>query len=52
MIILRTKHFGFYDQSGKLLEKYAKGGKFNNKFQKWKNNILEQALMINYLIKK
>jgi len=42
MIILRTKHFGFYDQSGKLLEKYAKGGKFNNKFQKWKNNILEQ----------
>lgn len=42
MIILRTKHFGFYDQSGKLLEKYAKGGKFNSKFQKWKNNILEQ----------
>ena len=41
MIILRTKHFGFYDQSGKLLEKYAKGGKFNSKFQKWKNNILE-----------
>ena len=25
MILYRTKLFGFYDESGKLLEKYTKG---------------------------
>jgi len=41
MIILRTKHFGFYDQSGKLLEKYAKGNGLK-RFQNWKEGILRQ----------
>jgi hypothetical protein len=41
MIILRTKHFGFYDQSGKLLEKYTKGNGLK-RFQNWKEGILRQ----------
>jgi len=42
MIVLRTKHFGFYNDAGILLDRYAQGGKHHNKFLKWKNNILEQ----------
>ena len=41
MIILRTKHFGFYDQSGKLLERYTKGNGLK-RFQNWKEGILRQ----------
>jgi len=39
MILLRTKLFGFYDESGKLKEQFTKGiGK--ERFDKWKNNII------------
>lgn len=41
MIILRTKHFGFYDQSGKLLEQYTRGNGAK-RFQNWKEGILRQ----------
>ena len=42
MIVLRTKHFGFFNGAGILLERYEQGGKHHNKFLKWKENILEQ----------
>ena len=42
MIVLRTKHFGFFNDAGVLIDRYAQGGKHHNKFLKWKNNILEQ----------
>lgn len=41
MIILRTKHFGFYDASGKIKEQFTRGvGK--ERFERWKNQIIEQ----------
>jgi hypothetical protein len=39
MILYRTKLFGFYDESGKLLEKYTKGPA-KKRFEKWKNQLV------------
>jgi hypothetical protein len=39
MILLRTKLFGFYDESGKLLEKYTKGPA-KKRYEKWRNEII------------
>ena len=43
MILLRTKLFGFYDESGKLLEKYTKGPA-KKRFEKWKNQLVDDLL--------
>ena len=40
MIVLRTKHFGFFNGAGILLERYEQGGKHHNKFLKWKENMM------------
>lgn len=43
MILLRTKLFGFYDETGKLLEKYTKGPA-KKRFEKWKNQLVDDLL--------
>lgn len=43
MILLRTKLFGFYDESGKLLEKYTKGPA-KKRFEKWKKQLVDDLL--------
>ena len=43
MILYRTKLFGFYDESGKLLEKYTKGPA-KKRFEKWKKELVDDLL--------
>ncbi len=42
MIVLRTKHFGFFDKSGRLLDKYMEGGSGRKRFEIWKEGILNE----------
>lgn len=44
MIVLRTKHFGFFDKSGRLLDKYMEGGSGRKRFEIWKEGILNEYM--------
>lgn len=43
MILYRTKLFGFYDESGKLLEKYTKGPA-KKRYEKWRKTVVDDLL--------